>query len=281
MARSLHPATLFVATLAGALAFWLSLEISQSAAVESRQATSHLIAADPAPIAAAPAPATTVATAGAPAPDRRTKRRTPLVPLPASGTPTLEVEAGAQVELRTSPGGEVVETLADTTEFGSPTVLTVLERRGNWAGVPTHHLPNGDLGWVELDEGPFEIGSVGHAVTVDLSSMSAELRRGDRVVTRWRVSVGGAESPTPTGRFSITDELVGGLNPVYGCCALALSATQPNPPPGWTAGTRMAIHGSTEEFGVANSAGCVRSAEDDLYKLIDAAPLGTPVTIKR
>ena len=192
----------------------------------------------------------------------------------------LEVRGGETDRAARLTGRELVSELGSETEFGGSVVLTVLKRRGNWAGVPTSLLPNGDLGWVELDSNAIAIGAVEEAIVVDLSETEASLSEVGRIVHRWTVSVGAAESPTPTGSFSITDKITEGLNPVYGCCALPLSATQPNPPPGWTAGTRMAIHGTSMPLGEANSAGCVRSGEADLWKLIDRVPLGTPVTIR-
>jgi lipoprotein-anchoring transpeptidase ErfK/SrfK len=110
--------------------------------------------------------------------------------------------------------------------------------------------------------------------------MSAKLLRGDEVERSWQVGIGAPDTPTPTGHFSITDEIEGGLNPAYGCCALALSATQPNLPAGWSGGNRMAIHGTSVPLGEANSTGCVHSGEADLLALLDKAPIGTPVTIK-
>ena len=63
-------------------------------------------------------------------------------------------------------------------------------------------------------------------------------------------------------------------------CVLPITATQPNLPPGWTGGNRMAIHGTTSALGLANSNGCVRNGESDMRFLMAKAPLGTPVTIK-
>ncbi len=123
--------------------------------------------------------------------------------------------------------------------------------------------------------------SVGQAIVIDLSEMRAELTRKGEVERRWTVGIGGPGTPTPTGHFSITDEIEGGLNPVYGCCAIALSATQPNLPPGWSGGNRIAIHGTSEPLGAANSTGCIHSSDADLQALIEQVPLGTPVTIRR
>ncbi len=202
-------------------------------------------------------------------------------PATVAGTATLTVRSGASVALRDAPGGAVVETLGDTTEFGSPTVLSVAKRDGAWAGVPTELRPNGELGWVKVDRRRLDPDSVGQKIIIDLSEMRGELFRRGELERRWTVGIGGPGTPTPTGHFSITDELQGGLNPVYGCCAIALSATQPNLPAGWTGGNRIAIHGTSEQLGEANSTGCVHSGDGDLRALIEAVPLGTPVTIRR
>ena len=154
--------------------------------------------------------------------------------MPDGGTPILTVRDGAEVPLRDAAGGHVVDVLTDTTEFDSPTVLSVAARQGNWIGVPTELLPNGELGWVKLDPQRLKIDSVGQSIVVDLSAMTGKLYRGGELERSWQVGIGAAATPTPTGRFSITDEIEGGLNPAYGCCAIALSATQPNLPAGWT-----------------------------------------------
>ena len=109
--------------------------------------------------------------------------------------------------------------------------------------------------------------------------MTARIFRGDELERKWTIGIGGPATPTPTGRFSITDEIIGGLNPTYGCCAIAFSATQPNLPAGWTGGDRIAIHGTSLPLGQANSTGCPHSSEEDLRALIEGVPLGTPVTI--
>jgi hypothetical protein len=221
------------------------------------------------------------ATAPAPAPVRPAPRRDPGITLPDRGTPILTVRDGAEVPLRDAAGGHVVDVLTDTTEFDSPTVLSVAARQGNWIGVPTELLPNGELGWVKLDPKRLKIDSVGQSIVIDLSAMTGKLYRRGELERSWQVGIGAAATPNPTAKFSITDEIEGGLNPTYGCCAIALSATQPNLPAGWSGGNRIAIHGTSLPLGEANSTGCVHSGEGDLEALIDGVPLGTPVTIRR
>lgn len=238
----------------------------------------------PGRVEAAQAAPASAAPASAPQPQAvlaSTSASRPRDPQPDPDTTILSVRPGASVGLRDAPGGKVVETVADTTEFGSPTVLTVLERRGAWAGVPTELLPNGELAWVRAGDPGLATDTVGQSIVIDLSEMRGELSRNGEVERRWSVGIGGSGTPTPTGRFSITDEIESGLNPVYGCCAIALSATQPNLPAGWTGGDRIAIHGTSEPLGEANSTGCVHSSDADLQALIEGVPLGTPVTIRR
>jgi hypothetical protein len=207
--------------------------------------------------------------------------RPDAVTFPSGGTPTLEVRGGHHIDMRSSPGGDVVATLDDTTEFGSPTVFSVVARRGSWVGVPTELLPNGKLGWLELNEKDLRIDSVGLEIRIDLSDYSAKLLRDGKAERTMPIGIGAPGTDTPTGRFSVTDEIQTGLNPTYGCCLLALSATQPNLPPGWTGGNRMAIHGTSLPLGAANSTGCVHAGEDDLHALIESVPLGTPVIIEK
>jgi hypothetical protein len=72
------------------------------------------------------------------------------------------------------------------------------------------------------------------------------VRSGAGVVRSFRVGIGAPGTPTPVGRFAVTDELKGaGYSPVYGCCILALSAHQTRLSSGWTGGDRIAIHGGS------------------------------------
>ena len=274
MARPLQRpdlAVVMAVTLFAIAVLWLVLEISGSPAPGVPQIAAPASAAEPAAAASRPARAPVPEPAG---------RQNPLIALPDSGTPVLAVKGGAAIALRSKPGGDVAATLGDRTEFGSPTVLTVLERKGNWVGVPTEKLPNGQLGWVKLGSDDFSVDSVDAEVVIDLSSMTGELRRGGRAERRWQVGIGAAGTETPTGHFSITDELENTFNPAYGCCVLPISASQPNLPSGWAGGNRMALHGTSAPLGAANSTGCVHIGETDLRALMDELPLGTPVTIK-
>jgi len=214
--------------------------------------------------------------AGAAAP-RATSQ--PRLALAHRGQPIVWLRHGEQTPLRTAPGGKVVKRVGWRTAFGSPTVFAVFAHRGRWAGVSTQLLPRGKLGWVKLDPSRLRAGWTRYSIDVDLSSRTARLRLGKRLVRSFTVTVGAAPSPTPTGRFAITDMFRGNLNPAYGCCALATTATQPDLPSGWLGGNRIAIHGTTGPVGVAISHGCIRADNGDVSALVSHVGLGTPVTV--
>jgi L,D-transpeptidase-like protein len=193
----------------------------------------------------------------------------------------VRVRAG-DVALQSRPFGPVVERLGSMTEFGSPRAFGVVARSGRWLGVTDATLGNGRLGWIDARAGRVSYSRTRLEIDVDLSSRTLVLRRGDVTVLRTSVGVGRQGSPTPTGRFAVTDKLNGpSYSRYYGCCILALSATQPNVPRGWSGGNRIAIHGtpSTSDFGHAVSAGCVHAPDRELRYLMRTVPLGTPVFI--
>jgi lipoprotein-anchoring transpeptidase ErfK/SrfK len=174
----------------------------------------------------------------------------------------------------------VVERLAGKTPFGSARALAVVRtRHGRWLGVTTPELGNHRLGWIDARVGGLRFARTRLELDVDLSARLVVLRRGSRVQRRFSVGVGGPGSPTPTGRFAVTDKLAGGsYSASYGCCILALSATQPHLPAGWGGGNRIAIHGGPT--GGAVSAGCIHAADADLRYLMRLVPPGTPVSIR-
>ena len=196
------------------------------------------------------------------------------------GNPVLSVRDGRRVEIHAAPGGPVVRTVGDETEFGSPRIFSVARTQGDWAGVPNPFTGNGALGWIRLDPDVLRSGYTLDSVVVDLSDYRAEVLRDERVVRSFTVTIGAPGTETPTGRFAVTDTFRGDLNPAYGCCAVALTAEQPNLDSGWIGGSRIAIHGTTGPLGQALSHGCIRAADRDVSALVNKLPPGTPVTVR-
>jgi L,D-transpeptidase catalytic domain len=203
-------------------------------------------------------------------------------PKPAGGKVHQLAVVNGTVPLRATPNGRVIAHAGARTEFGSTRVLSVAARRGPWLGVVVTEFPNGRLAWVNPRNTALRLRRTAYSLHADLSRRRLELRKGGRTIRRVEVAVGRSGSETPTGRFAVTDKLSGSrFGPYYGCCILALSGHQPNTPPGWTGGNRLAIHGtnSPATIGAAASAGCLRASDADLRPLMSRVPLGTPVFI--
>jgi len=179
----------------------------------------------------------------------------------------------------------VLERVGATTQFGSPQSFAVrAARNARWLAVGDARLGNGRIAWIDARAGGVTYRSTHLEIDVDLSAHTLTLRDGRRILRKALVGVGRRGSPTPAGRFAITDKLPGpAYSPYYGCCILALSATQPSLPHGWRGGDRVAIHGTpnTGDFGRDISAGCVHAPDALLQYLTRTAPLGTPVIIRR
>jgi hypothetical protein len=189
------------------------------------------------------------------------------------------VPPGRQVVLRAQPEGRVLATVAARTEFGSPQTLAVAFRKGDWIAVRSPALGNRRLGWVRAK--PLRLVRRALLLDVDLSRRELIVRDAQGVKRRISVAIGAPDTPTPVGRFYVTDKLRGAdYGSYYGCCILALSGRQPNLPQGWSGGDRLAIHGSpTPTWGLAVSNGCLHADEADLGYLMETVPLGTAVRI--
>jgi hypothetical protein len=181
--------------------------------------------------------------------------------------------------IRDQPGGQVIAHLKARTAWGSPTVVWSVERRGPWLGIVSSRLSNNQLGWIDVRRDKPRLWRSDLTLIADLSARTLELRRGERLIRRMHVGIGSPSTPTPVGRFAVTDKLLPDPSlSYYGCCLLALSGHQPNLRPGWAGGDRIAIHGGST--GTAASAGCLHASDRDLEMLMRRVPLGTPVYIR-
>lgn len=184
--------------------------------------------------------------------------------------------------LRSAPGGPTLTRLGRETEFGSPRIVPVVRRRGRWLGVLVPELPNGRVGWLD-GATHAQLFREPYALEADVSRRELVVRRGERVTQRITVAVGRPGSPTPPGRYAVTDKLLmrdpGGP---YGCCVLALTGHQPLIPQGWGGGDRLAIHSTSDpsSIGSAASLGCLRVDQVTMRRLVHLIPLGTRITIR-
>jgi len=222
---------------------------------------------------------------GGGAPPPSPAERPPFTPAPRTERPLpegryLTARLRAPTALRRTPGGRAVARLGTRTEFGSPRVLGVTSRRDGWLAVVAPERPNGRRGWIP--DRRVRLAATDLSVHVDRSARRLTLRRNRHVVRRFPVAVGRPGTPTPTGRFAVTDKLhPDRADSPYGCCALALSGHQTKLLPGWPGGDRLAIHATpqVETVGRAASLGCMRGRERDIRALMRTVPVGTPVFV--
>lgn len=192
------------------------------------------------------------------------------------------VDESAGTAVRARPNGRLLGALPGRTPLGTPTWLwaVALSRNNGWAQVVLPWRPNGRTGWVRLR---------GHRVVhtrtwvqADLSRRRIMLMHGSRLVRWFPTAIGAPGSPTPIGRFSVTDPIsTGDPSGPFGWYAFGLSGHQPNLPAGWSGGDQLAIHGTNDagSIGTRASAGCLRVSASALWVLKRALRPGTPVVI--
>jgi hypothetical protein len=201
---------------------------------------------------------------------------------PPPGLLTVRVRQGTRIALWDRPNGKVVRRIDDTTEFGSPEVLSPTgPRQGGWIAVRHTSLGNEGVAWVHARAATLSFRPRHFRLEVDLSRRELVVVEGRDRKRRISVAIGAPDTPTPPGEFYVTDKLRGAdYGEFYGCCILALSGRQPNLPRGWSGGDRLAIHGSpTPTWGQNVSNGCLHAREADLRYLLQTVPLGTVVMV--
>lgn len=209
----------------------------------------------------------------------------PVTAVPGRARPVLPrfttARLGGRAELRETPGGRRLGGIGRWTEFGSPRIISVVGRKGDWLRVVVPERPNGATAWIRADDA--RLGGTDIAVVIDRSARRLTVRRDGRALLRISVGVGQPDHPTPLGRYAVTDKLqMDGPGTDYGCCALALTGHQPHLPQGWTGLDRLAVHGTNRPWtiGAAGSLGCLHAADRDLRRLMRVVPLGAPVFVR-
>lgn len=190
--------------------------------------------------------------------------------------------------IRAAPGsGRTLGTLEPTSKYlGTATYAWIMRRSDDdrFGLVTVPYSGSGTTGWVRLDGAQMTSGTV--IIRASLSRREIVAWRAGRVVLRAPVGIGSAATPTPTGRYFVTDMVRTGSarnTGPYGHLAFGLSGVQTHLPSGWTGGDQLAIHGTGNpgSIGRAMSTGCLRVSAGTLDRLRRLLQLGTPVVIER
>jgi lipoprotein-anchoring transpeptidase ErfK/SrfK len=185
--------------------------------------------------------------------------------------------------MRAHPGhGRVVGTLPSGSKYyGTPIVAWVqhVSRDGRFGELAVPYSATGTMGWIPLRG--LQHRSTFLQVDVDLSRHRVVIERRGQVLFGTRAAIGSPSSPTPTGRYFVTDRVPFPSGGALGTYAFGISGIQPNLPAGWSGGNQLAIHGTNDpsSIGRSVSAGCLRVPAGVLRRLIPLLRLGTPVVI--
>jgi len=206
----------------------------------------------------------------------------PLDARAADGPRFLLAHAPSGVAVHAWPGGPVTATVPGRTPLASTTWLWITDtsRNRQWGRARLPLRPNGRTGWIDLRR--LRLVHTTTWVRASLDERRIWLMRGAQPIATWDAGIGAAESPTPTGLYSVTDRVpTGDPYGPFGWYAFGLSGHQPALPPRWAGGDQLAIHGTNDpgSIGQRASAGCLRISADALAELREYLRLGTPVVI--
>ena len=199
-----------------------------------------------------------------------------------SGT-TLHVRIAHPLAIRRWPrAGRVIGWMPDSSRYyHQPIEAWVLRTalNGRYGRVPVPYAATHRQGWIDLRG--LKRTRTGVRVNVDLSRHLVVARRRGHVVLRTHAATGSPVTPTPRGRYFVTDRVAFWRGSVYGSFAFGISGVQSHLPLGWSGGNQLAIHGTNEPWSIGRSvsAGCLRVSEKALRKLKLLLRLGTPVVI--
>ncbi len=204
----------------------------------------------------------------------------------ACTTPHRVVNVDHETAIHATPGGRSIATLPARSRYLDQPVVAWVQATsadGRWGKVSMPwSKPVTRSGWIRIDG--MRGGVTRTLVVSDLSDRTITVYEGCRPMLRVQSAIGRPGSPSPTGRFWVTDRVIvpSAQRASFGTFAFGLSTIQPNLPVGWTGGNQMAIHGTGApgSIGQAASAGCLRVSEYALGRLKPYLLLGTPVVIQ-
>ena len=215
-------------------------------------------------------PAAAAAEPAAPEPPNSSKHKPRLLLPPAPHHGPAYLVAEIRKPLKTPFG-----TVHERTQFRQQVWVPVLRRHGDHGRLL---VPLGTHGRVvEVNLGGFKLRWRKVHVVIDLSADRMVVRDGHRMLGAFPVGKGAPATPTPTGRFFVTDRLLFPSGSPYAPFAVGLSAHVAQLPASWMGGDQVAIHPGA--FG-AVSHGCIHAGMKAIRLLERRVGMGTLVTIK-
>jgi lipoprotein-anchoring transpeptidase ErfK/SrfK len=163
---------------------------------------------------------------------------------------------------------------------GMPLVMLVTGRERRWVRVQPPTRPNGSVAWVRAKR--VHLRTVEWRLRIDLERHTVTTWRGARRISVHPIGVGQSVTPTPRGRYYLTD-LVQPSDPdgLYGSFAFGLSAHSDVLSSFGAGDGQIGLHGTNhpEVLGSDVSHGCIRVDNSVIESFARHFPLGTPVRI--
>jgi lipoprotein-anchoring transpeptidase ErfK/SrfK len=194
----------------------------------------------------------------------------------------------APVDATSKPGaGRSLQYLERKAPYwGGPNVLLVLGSRRvddvDYVKVLLKRMPAGQAGWIPAEN--VKLARTTRRVVVDLSSRTVTIRDRGRALVRARAVIGAPSTPTPTGLFAVDAPVDQPAAARLGRRILAIAAYSRALARYQGGIPQTAFHAYEQlgaPLGAAASHGCVRVAQKTLNRLLELAPRGTPVLIRR
>jgi len=188
-----------------------------------------------------------------------------------------------EVALYDAPDAESTDSLPNPTIEKVPLAFLVKEHGPpGWLKVQIARRPNESTAWIRASD--VTLRTVDNRIVVEREARQLTVYRGmsDEVLFQAPVANGAPATPTPLGNFFV-DIVLKVNNPkgAYGPYQVSVAGFSDVLQSFGGGPGQIAIHGTNhpELIGQFVSNGCVRLTNDDITRLIDLAPVGTPVQI--
>ena len=184
-----------------------------------------------------------------------------------------------QVQLfESADASEPMFTLPNPTHENMPLAFLVREEQDDRLRVALPMRPNGSEAWI--DKTDVFLAEVPNRIKVEVGAHRLTVFEGrtDRALFEAPIAVGSAATPTPLGNFYVDISVA---QNTYTPWILSVAGFSDQLQSFGGGIGQIAIHGwsDTSVLGQNVSNGCVRVSFDDLWRLRDLAPVGTPVEI--
>lgn len=160
-----------------------------------------------------------------------------------------------------------------------PMRFMVVAQRKGWVRVQLPSRPNRSTAWLRRRD--VVLTTTPYRLVIDRKRHRLSVINRNRLTLRVPIAVGSSLTPTPRGRYYVTD-LIRSRDPFYGPYALGLSAHSPVLTSYAGGNGQLGIHGTNQPWSIGKdvSHGCIRVRNRFVRRLARAVPIGTPVVIR-